>query len=65
MRCRAIVHSDLDRKSVATSGSPCPAKLLWRRSVCLRQQYSQMVIFVFNGVRLTHITVATLTLSNG
>ena len=37
----------------------------WPRPTFLQLQYSQVVILVFNGVLWPHVTVATLTLSNG
>jgi hypothetical protein len=37
----------------------------WPEPTYLQLQYSQMVILVFNGVLWPHVTVATLTLSNG
>src|SRR5208283_2357711 len=40
-------------------------KPFWPEPTYLQLQYSQMVILVFNGVLWPHVTVATLTLSNG
>jgi hypothetical protein len=37
----------------------------WPKPTFLQLQYSQVVILVFNGVLWPHVTVATLTLSNG
>jgi hypothetical protein len=37
----------------------------WPEPTYLQLQYSQMVILVFNGVLWPHVTIATLTLSNG
>jgi hypothetical protein len=37
----------------------------WPEPTYLQLQYSQVVILVFNGVLWPHVTVATLTLSNG
>jgi len=40
-------------------------KPFWPEPTYLQLQYSQMVILVFDGVLWPHVTVATLTLSNG
>jgi hypothetical protein len=37
----------------------------WPAPTFLQLQYSQVVILIFNGVLWPHVTVATLTLSNG
>jgi hypothetical protein len=37
----------------------------WDKSTYLQLQYSQLVILIFNGVLWPHVTVATLTLSDG
>jgi hypothetical protein len=37
----------------------------WEHATFLQLQYSQTVILIFNGSFWPHVTVATLTLSNG
>ena len=37
----------------------------WQYSTHLQLQYSQLVILIFNGILWPHVTVATMTLSNG
>jgi hypothetical protein len=37
----------------------------WEHSTHLQLQYSQLVILIFNGVLWPHVTVATMTLSDG
>jgi hypothetical protein len=37
----------------------------WGRSTHLQLQYSQLVILIFNNVLWPHVTVATMTLSDG
>jgi hypothetical protein len=50
-------------------GEPCwPVRELepfWEHSTHLQLQYSQLVILIFNGVLWPHVTVATMTLSDG
>jgi hypothetical protein len=50
-------------------GEPCwPVTELepyWRHSTHLQLQYSQLVILIFNNVLWPHVTVATMTLSDG
>jgi hypothetical protein len=50
-------------------GEPCwPVRELepyWEHSTYLQLQYSQLVILIFNGVLWPHVTVATMTLSDG
>ncbi len=50
-------------------GEPCPPvselEPYWEHSTYLQLQYSQLVILIFNGVLWPHITVATMTLSDG
>ena len=50
-------------------GDPCPPvrelEPYWEHSTYLQLQYSQLVILIFNGVLWPHVTVATMTLSDG
>jgi hypothetical protein len=50
-------------------GEPCPPvrelEPYWEHSTYLQLQYSQLVILIFNGVLWPHVTVATMTLSDG
>jgi hypothetical protein len=50
-------------------GEPCwPVKELepyWEHSTYLQLQYSQLVILIFNNVLWPHVTVGTMTLSDG
>jgi hypothetical protein len=50
-------------------GAPCPPVVelepYWEHSTYLQLQYSQLVILIFNGVLWPHVTVATMTLSDG
>jgi hypothetical protein len=50
-------------------GNPPPAVMelepYWDQSTYLQLQYSQLVILIFNGVLWPHVTVATMTLSDG
>ncbi len=53
----------------AGSGNPSDAILdlepFWQDSTHLQLQYSQLVILIFNNILWPHVTVATMTLSNG
>jgi hypothetical protein len=50
-------------------GDPCPPvtelEPYWEHSTYLQLQYSQLVILIFNGVLWPHVTVGTMTLSDG
>jgi hypothetical protein len=50
-------------------GDPCPPvtelEPYWEYSTYLQLQYSQLVILIFNGVLWPHVTVGTMTLSDG
>lgn len=50
-------------------GEPCPPvrelEPYWEHSTYLQLQYSQLVILIFNNVLWPHVTVATMTLSDG
>jgi hypothetical protein len=37
----------------------------WPERTYLQLQYSQLVFLIFNGILWPHVTVATMTLSNG
>ena len=63
---------DLDKPPIPLDegpGEPClPVRELepyWEHSTHLQLQYSQLVILIFNGVLWPHVTVATMTLSDG
>jgi hypothetical protein len=50
-------------------GDPCPPvkelEPYWEHSTYLQLQYSQVVFLIFNNVIWPHVTVATMTLSDG
>jgi hypothetical protein len=46
-------------------GSIIDLEPFWERSTHLQLQYSQLVILIFNNVLWPHVTVATMTLSDG
>jgi hypothetical protein len=55
---------------VATGATPVPASVsaiepFFPQATFLQLQYSQLVILIFNNVLWPHVTVATMTLSNG
>jgi hypothetical protein len=47
------------------SGPVLELEPYWGQSTHLQLQYSQLVILIFNGVLWPHVTVATMTLSDG
>jgi hypothetical protein len=51
--------------SSATNPALQAIEPFWPTPTFLQLQYSQVVILVFNGVLWPHVTVATMTLSNG
>jgi len=51
--------------STATNPTLQAIEPYWPTPTFLQLQYSQVVILVFNGVLWPHVTVATMTLSNG